>query len=138
MTDIKERVAAVTGAGGGIGLGIAERLARAGYQVIAIDRDGKVNEAAAALRAAEISAQAILKGTHSGVDGVYTADPKKDPKATKLEKITYQDALVQGLKVVDATAFSLCMDNKMPMRVFGMDEVSAALLGQPVGTAVRA
>jgi len=52
---------------------------------------------------------------------VYSTDPKKDPSAKKYEKLTYQEALVQGLKVVDSTAFSLCMDNKMPMVVFGME-----------------
>ncbi|MFM1785918.1 MAG: hypothetical protein RLZZ108_942, partial [Actinomycetota bacterium] len=71
----------------------------------------------------------------------YSADPKKDPKAQKLETITYQDALVQGLKVVDATAFSLCMDNKMPMRVFGMQpdsNVTDAIKGKKIGTFVTA
>ena len=91
----------------------------------------------AAQRALEVHADEVLVAKN-GVDGVYSADPQKDPSAQKLREISYQDALVQGLKVVDATAFSLCMDNKMPMRVFGMNEVSAALLGQPVGTAVRA
>jgi uridylate kinase len=91
----------------------------------------------AAQRALEVHADEVLVAKN-GVDGVYSADPRKDPNAQKLRELSYQDALVQGLKVVDATAFSLCMDNKMPMRVFGMDEVSAALLGQPVGTAVRA
>ena len=90
-----------------------------------------------AQRALEIKADEVLVAKN-GVDGVYTADPKKDPKATKLEKITYQDALVQGLKVVDSTAFSLCMDNKMPMRVFSMEKISEALLGEPVGTSVKA
>jgi uridylate kinase len=71
------------------------------------------------------------------VDGVYSADPKRDPSAKKLSEISYQEALVQGLKVVDATAFSLCMDNKMPMRVFGMEDVAAALLGKQVGTRVK-
>jgi uridylate kinase len=93
----------------------------------------------AAQRALEIKADEVLVAKN-GVDGVYTADPKKDPSATKLETITYQDALVQGLKVVDATAFSLCMDNKMPMRVFGMqgDNVSRAILGAHIGTLVTA
>lgn len=91
----------------------------------------------AAQRALEVHADEVLVAKN-GVDGVYSADPRKDPNAEKLRELSYQDALVKGLKVVDATAFSLCMDNKMPMRVFGMDEVSAALLGQPVGTAVRA
>lgn len=91
----------------------------------------------AAQRALEIHADEVLVAKN-GVDGVYSADPKKDPTAKKLKEISYQDALVQGLKVVDATAFSLCMDNKMPMRVFGMSEISDALLGKAVGTRVSA
>ena len=91
----------------------------------------------AAQRALEIGAEEVLVAKN-GVDGVYTADPRKDPTATMLTEISYQDALVRGLKVVDATAFSLCMDNKMPMRVFSMEKISEALLGEPVGTAVRA
>lgn len=91
----------------------------------------------AAQRALEIAADEVLVAKN-GVDGVYTADPKKDPTAQKLTEISYQDALVKGLKVVDATAFSLCMDNKMPMRVFSMDQISEALLGEPVGTSVKA
>lgn len=93
----------------------------------------------AAQRALEIKADEVLVAKN-GVDGVYTADPKKDASAVKLDSITYQDALVQGLKVVDATAFSLCMDNKMPMRVFGMqgENVSQAILGAHIGTLVTA
>jgi uridylate kinase len=91
----------------------------------------------AAQRALEIGAEEVLVAKN-GVDGVYTADPRKDPDAKMLTEISYQDALVKGLKVVDATAFSLCMDNKMPMRVFSMEKISEALLGEPVGTAVRA
>jgi uridylate kinase len=94
----------------------------------------------AAQRALEIKADEVLVAKN-GVDGVYSADPKKDPSAIKLESITYQDALVQGLKVVDATAFSLCMDNKMPMRVFGMQgegNVTDAIMGKKIGTFVTA
>jgi len=91
----------------------------------------------AAQRALEIHADEVLVAKN-GVDGVYSADPKKDPRAKKLGEISYQEALVQGLKVVDATAFSLCMDNKMPMRVFGMADITKALLGKTVGTKVRA
>mgnify|MGYP000284728935 FL=1 len=93
-----------------------------------------------AQRALEIKADEVLVAKN-GVDGVYTADPKKDPKATKLDSITYQDALVQGLKVVDSTAFSLCMDNKMPMRVFGMQgkgNITDAIKGKKIGTFVTA
>ncbi|MFM1983815.1 MAG: hypothetical protein RL723_250 [Actinomycetota bacterium] len=93
-----------------------------------------------AQRALEIKADEVLVAKN-GVDGVYTADPKIDPKATKLDSITYQDALVQGLKVVDSTAFSLCMDNKMPMRVFGMQgkgNITDAIKGKKIGTFVTA
>ena len=74
-------------------------------------------------------------------DGLYTADPKKDPSATRIDRITYIDALQRGLKVVDSTAFSLCMDNRMDMRVFGMEpagNVTRALLGDEIGTRVTA
>ena len=93
----------------------------------------------AAQRALEIKADEVLVAKNGG-DGVYSADPKKDPNAVKLDEITYQDALVKGLKVVDATAFSLCMDNKMPMRVFGMQgqNVADAIKGKKIGTFVSA
>ena len=91
----------------------------------------------AAQRALEIDADEVLVAKN-GVDGVYSSDPRVNPDAKKLVEISYQDALVQGLKVVDSTAFSLCMDNKMPMRVFGMDDISQALLGENVGTRVQA
>lgn len=92
----------------------------------------------AAQRALEILADEVLVAKN-GVDGVYTTDPKKDPGAQKYEKLTYQEALVQGLKVVDSTAFSLCMDNKMPMVVFGMEpagNVTKAIVGKRIGTLV--
>ena len=94
----------------------------------------------AAQRALEIKADEVLVAKN-GVDGVYSSDPKKNADAKKLEKLTYQEALVQGLKVVDATAFSLCMDNKMPMRVFGMQgkgNVTDAIKGKKIGTTVTA
>jgi uridylate kinase len=94
----------------------------------------------AAQRALEIHAEEVLVAKN-GVDGVYSADPKKDPKAKKLEALTYQEALVQGLKVVDSTAFSLCMDNNIPMVVFGMKpegNITKALLGKKIGTRVSA
>ncbi len=92
----------------------------------------------AAQRALEIDAHEVLVAKN-GVDGVYTADPKKDATAEKLHHVTYQDALLQGLKVVDATAFSLCMDNGRPMHVFGMEgegNVAAAIRGERIGTVV--
>ena len=93
-----------------------------------------------AQRALEIEADAVLVAKN-GVDGVYSADPRTDPTARKLDRVTYQDALVQGLKVVDSTAFSLCMDNRMPMVVFGMEpagNVTRALRGDTIGTLVTA
>lgn len=93
-----------------------------------------------AQRALETRCSELLVGKN-GVDGVYTADPRVDPQATKLDYLSYSDALAQGLKVVDAAAFSLCMDNDLPMRVFGMNEpgnVTRALLGETIGTLVTA
>jgi uridylate kinase len=93
-----------------------------------------------AQRALEIGADAVLVAKN-GVDGVYDSDPNKNPKAKKLERVSYQDALVQGLKVVDSTAFSLCMDNGMPMVVFGMEpagNITKALKGEKIGTLVTA
>jgi uridylate kinase len=92
----------------------------------------------AAQRALEIGAVEVLVAKN-GVDGVYSSDPRKDENASKLDHITYQEALVRGLKVVDSTAFSLCMDNGMPMMVFGMEpagNVTAAILGERIGTTV--
>lgn len=93
-----------------------------------------------AQRALETHCQELLVGKN-GVDGVYSADPKKDPTATKYDRLTYQEALQKGLKVMDATAFSLCMDNGLNTRVFGMSEpgnVTSALLGETIGTLVSA
>ena len=91
----------------------------------------------AAQRALEIGAQVVLVAKN-GVDGVYDDDPRTNSHASKLERVSYQDALVRGLKVVDSTAFSLCMDNRMPMVVFGMEpgNVAAALRGEQIGTLV--
>ena len=92
----------------------------------------------AAQRALEIDADVVLVAKN-GVDGVYTDDPRTNPDAVKIERITYQDALHKGLKVVDSTAFSLCMDNGMPMVVFGMEprgSVTKAICGDRIGTLV--
>jgi len=94
----------------------------------------------AALRAAEIEAQAILKGTHSGVDGVYTADPKLDPTATRFDELTYIDVLNRGLKVMDSTAITFCMDNQLPIVVFDLltvGNIRSVLEGERIGTLVR-
>ncbi len=91
----------------------------------------------AALRANEIGADAILKATK--VDGVYDADPKTNPDAKKFDRITYAEALTRRLQVMDSTAFSLCMDNKMPIVVFNIGEprnIKRAVLGEPIGTLV--
>jgi len=92
----------------------------------------------AAQRALEIGADVVLVAKN-GVDGVYSADPNKDATAHRIDELTYQDALVRGLKVVDSTAFSLCMDNSMPMVVFGMKpdgNVAGAIRGERIGTLV--
>jgi len=91
-----------------------------------------------AQRALEIGATEVLVAKN-GVDGVYSADPRHDPSAVKLDRLTYQEALMQGLKVVDSTAFSLCMDNGMPMHVFGMEgegNIARAIRGERIGTIV--
>jgi uridylate kinase len=93
----------------------------------------------AALRAAEIDAEAILKGTHSGVDGVYSADPKEDPDATRYDEISYIEVINLGLKVMDSTAITFCMDNRIPIVVFDVlakGNVRSVLEGRRVGTLV--
>ena len=91
-----------------------------------------------AQRALEIKCDEVLIAKN-GVDGVYDSDPRTNPDAKKLETVTFQDAIVEGLKVVDAAAFSLCMENKLPMVVFGMEgagNITRALLGERIGTLV--
>jgi len=93
-----------------------------------------------AQRALECKCDAVLM-SKSGVDGVYDADPRTSPDARKLDRVTFDEALRLGLKVVDAAAFSLCMDNELPMVVFGMEgdgNVTRALRGEPIGTLVCA
>jgi uridylate kinase len=93
----------------------------------------------AALRAAEIGAEAILKGTHSGVDGVYSADPKLDPDAVKLTEVSHFEVLNRRLQVMDSTAITFCMDNRLPIIVFDVMEpgnIARALVGEPIGTVV--
>ena len=96
-------------------------------------------DTAAALRAMEMKADVILKGTK--VDGIYTADPMLHPDATKFESISYLNVLERGLKVMDATAISLCMDNKLPIVVFNLRKagnIRRVVLGDPIGTTVSA
>jgi uridylate kinase len=93
----------------------------------------------AALRAAEMGAEAILKGTHSGVDGVYSADPRLDPTAVKLSTVSYFEILNRGLKVMDSTAVTFCMDNGLPIVVFDVTapgNILRALEGESIGTLV--
>jgi uridylate kinase len=94
----------------------------------------------AAQRALETKCEAVLMAK-SGVDGVYTDDPRTNPNAVKLEEVTFADALQDGLRVADATAFALCMENKMPMIVFGMEpegNILRAVQGERIGTLVSA
>ena len=95
-------------------------------------------DSAAALRAMEVKAEVILKATQ--VDGIYSADPKKNPKAQKFESITYLEVLEKGLKVMDATAISLCMDNHLPIIVFNLGvrgNIMRAVTGEKIGSIVK-
>src|SRR5262245_54376603 len=94
-------------------------------------------DTAAALRAMEIKADVILKGTK--VDGIYTADPIKDPSATRYERVSYLQVLQERLQVMDATAVTLCMDNKLPIVVFNLKtpgNIRRVVMGDPIGTTV--
>ena len=95
-------------------------------------------DTAAALRGREVEAQVVLKATK--VDGVYTADPLKDPTATRYEKITFDEAFVKNLKVMDATALALCRDQRLPINVFSIFKEGAlrrVVMGEPEGTLVH-
>jgi uridylate kinase len=97
-------------------------------------------DTAAALRAVEIEADVMLRGTHSGVDGLYTDDPRTNPEATRLDSVSYLEVLNRGLKAMDSTAITLCMDNKLPIVVFdllGKGNIASIVEGQPVGTLIR-
>jgi uridylate kinase len=97
-------------------------------------------DTAAALRAVEIEADAMLRGTHSGVDGLYTDDPRTNPEATRLDEVSYLDVLNRGLKAMDSTAITLCMDNKLPVVVFdllGKGNASAIVGGRAIGTLIH-
>jgi uridylate kinase len=97
------------------------------------------SDTAAALRALEVHAEAILMAKN-GVEGVYSSDPRKDPDAEFLPEITHMDALQRGLKVMDSTALSLCMDNNLPLYVFNMDDdsnIDRIVSGERVGTLVK-
>ena len=95
-------------------------------------------DTAGSLRAIEIKADVILKGTR--VDGIYTADPEKDPTATKYDTITFQECISQNLRVMDMTAFTLCMENNLPIIVFDMNKpgnLMKVVTGEKVGTLVK-
>jgi uridylate kinase len=95
-------------------------------------------DTAAVLRALEIEADAILKGTN--VDGIYTADPRKQPDATLIPELSFQEALVQGYEVMDRSAFGLCQTNSLPIIVFNMNvagNLDRVVRGEPVGTIVQ-
>ncbi|HUR76780.1 MAG TPA: UMP kinase [Acidimicrobiales bacterium] len=93
----------------------------------------------AALRAVEIEAGVLLKGTHGGVDGVYTADPRLDPTATKLTEVSFMDVVSQDLRAMDMTAITFCKDNGLPILVFDVmtpGNVRRALIGESIGTLI--
>lgn len=95
-------------------------------------------DSAAALRAVEIEADALLKGTR--VDGIYTADPEKNPDAVKFDELTFDEAYEKHLNIMDMTAFTLCRENKMPVIVFdihGKGNLEAILEGKKIGTLVK-
>jgi uridylate kinase len=93
----------------------------------------------AALRAVEIEADVLLKGTHGGVDGVYSADPRKDNDAERYETLTFMDVVNQDLRVMDLTAITFCKDHDLPVLVFDVmtpGNIRRALLGEPIGTLI--
>jgi uridylate kinase len=94
----------------------------------------------AALRAAEIEAEVILKGTHSGVDGVYSADPRLEPTATRYTEVSFMDIIARDLRVMDLTAVTFCKDNGLPILVFDLmtaGNIRGALAGEQIGTLIR-
>jgi uridylate kinase len=96
-------------------------------------------DTAGSLRAIEINAEVILKGTR--VDGIYTADPEKDPTAIKYDVVTFQECISRNLRVMDMTAFTLCMENSLPIIVFDMNKTGnlmRVVRGEKVGTLVKA
>jgi uridylate kinase len=97
-------------------------------------------DTSAALRAAEIEASLLCKGTHGGVDGVYNADPRLDPSATRYDEVSFMEVVAKDLRVMDLTAITFCMDNGLPIRVFDVmapGNIRRALGGESIGTLVR-
>lgn len=120
---------------------IAVDYLKEGYVVVIAGGTGNpffTTDTASALRAVEIEADVIMKGTR--VDGIYTADPEKDPTATKYSEISFDEAYEKGLKIMDLTAFTLCKENKMPIYVFDMNTKGNLLKivnGEHLGTIVK-
>jgi len=97
-------------------------------------------DTSAALRAAEIEAELLLKGTHGGVDGVYSADPRKDPSATRFDEVSFMELIAKDLRVMDLTAVTFCKDNHLPVLVFDLmtpGNLRRALSGERIGTLVQ-
>jgi uridylate kinase len=97
-------------------------------------------DTAAALRAVEIEADAMLRGTHSGIEGVYDDDPRTNPDASKLDEVTYLDVINLGLKAMDSTAITLCMDNSLPIVVFDLlakGNIRSIVEGATIGTLIH-
>ncbi len=97
-------------------------------------------DTSAALRAAEIEAELLLKGTHGGVDGVYSADPRAEPTATRYEEVSFMEVIAKDLRVMDLTAITFCKDNDLPILVFDLMEpgnIRRVLGGERIGTLVR-
>lgn len=119
----------------------ALELMEAGWIVIIAGGTGNpyfTTDTASALRGVEIEAEVLLKGTR--VDGVYTADPEKDPTATKFATITFDEVYRRRLKVMDLTAFTMCKENDLPIVVFDMDtpgNLQKVIAGEPIGTVVK-
>ena len=119
----------------------ALELMEAGWIVIIAGGTGNpyfTTDTASALRGVEIDAEVLLKGTR--VDGVYTADPEKDPTATKFAEITFDEVYRRRLKVMDLTAFTMCKENDLPIVVFDMDtpgNLQKVIAGEPIGTVVK-
>lgn len=118
----------------------AKQAMKEGYVVIIAGGTGNpffTTDTASALRGVELGAELLLKGTR--VDGIYTADPEKDPNATKLPQLTFDEVYSRGLKIMDLTAFTLCKENNMPIMVFDMDtagNLSKVMQGEKIGTMV--
>jgi uridylate kinase len=120
---------------------LTESLFSQGYSLIFTFGTGNpffTTDTAAALRGVEIEAEVVLKGTR--VDGVYTADPEKDPNAVKYTDISFEEAYNKGLKIMDLTAFTMCRENNVPIMVFEMntgDNLKRIFEGQPLGTLIH-